>query len=290
MSQILDGKIISESIARDLSRKIGHMKTKPKLLIIQVGENKESDTYIKHKKLFADKIDVTVEYKKYKESVREEFVIKGIKKYNEDQGVHGIIVQLPLPEHLSTMNILEAIDREKDVDGLTSGNVNSLLRNERGFVSGATKAVLTLLDKEGVDLAGKKIVVVGNSALVGKPTALALINRNATVTVCNEFTKNLAKETKQADILITAVGKPMLITADYVVLGQIIIDIGITVIAGSKVTGDVDYKNVKDKVRAITPVPGGIGPITIACLFENLVEAYLLMQTKDLERSSRQGT
>jgi methylenetetrahydrofolate dehydrogenase (NADP+)/methenyltetrahydrofolate cyclohydrolase len=275
MSEIIDGKTISQNIEKNLAEKIREFGLKPKLVIIQVGNIEESNTYIKHKIAFAERIGVIVEYKKYDQLVKEEEIVSDIVKYNKDNSVHGVIVQLPLPEYLSTTNILESIDRKKDVDGLTSGSTNSLLRNENGFVSGATKAVLNIVDSMKLDLSGKKVVIVGHSTLVGKPTSLALMNRNATVTVCHEFTKNLAEETRRADILVTAVGHPNLITVDHINSEQIVIDIGITVTPNKKVVGDVDYNNVKDKVKFITPVPGGIGPMTIACLFENLIEACL---------------
>jgi methylenetetrahydrofolate dehydrogenase (NADP+)/methenyltetrahydrofolate cyclohydrolase len=275
MSEILRGTTINEGIAQTLIQKIEQFKIKPKLVIIQLGNKEESNTYIRHKMAFAEKVGVTVEYRKYEENVAQEQVLEDIENYNINEGVDGIIIQLPMPEHFDTTTVLESIDSKKDVDGLTSASLNSLLRNEPGFVSGATKAVLTILDSEHIEVEGKKVVIVGHSALVGKPTALAMINRNATVTVCHAFTKNLTEETKRADILITAVGKPHLITSAHVAPGQIVIDIGITVGADKKVVGDVDYEQVKDTVGAITPVPGGIGPLSIACLFENVVEAAI---------------
>lgn len=273
MTKILDGRAMSRNIEKTLLRKVSNLALRPKLVIMQVGNKEESNTYIRHKIAFAKRIGVAVWHKKYDEAVREESIVSDIKKYNRDNSMQGIIVQLPLPKRLSASRVLEVIQPDKDVDGLTSASVNALLRNESGFVSGATRAVMAILDREKVKVAGKKVVIVGRSTLVGIPTALALVNRNATVTICHEYTKNLAEETKRADILITAVGKPKLITKNHVAPRQIIIDIGITVVDGNRVTGDVDYDKVKDKVKAITPVPGGVGPITIACLFENLIEA-----------------
>ncbi len=273
MTKILDGRAMSRNIEKTLLRKVSNLALRPKLVIMQVGNKEESNTYIRHKITFAKRIGVAVWHKKYDEAVREESIVSDIKKYNRDNSMQGIIVQLPLPKRLSASRVLEVIQPDKDVDGLTSASVNALLRNESGFVSGATRAVMAILDREKVKVAGKKVVIVGRSTLVGIPTALALVNRNATVTICHEYTKNLAEETKRADILITAVGKPKLITKNHVAPRQIIIDIGITVVDGNRVTGDVDYDKVKDKVKAITPVPGGVGPITIACLFENLIEA-----------------
>ena len=276
MSHILNGKILSQIIEKNLAEKIANFHLHPKLVIIQIGNKEESNTYIKHKIAFAERIGASVEYKKYEAGIAEEQIIADIEKYNVDTQINGIIAQLPIPENFSTTRIVESIARQKDVDGLTSKSVNSLLRNEPGFVSGATKAVLTLLDTEQIDVVGLKVVIVGHSALVGKPTALALMNRNATVTVCHAFTENLAEETQQADILISAVGKPGLITAAHVRPGQIVIDIGITVTKEKNVVGDVDFEAVKNIVKSITPVPGGIGPLTIACLFENVVEGCVI--------------
>ncbi len=286
MSKILNGKIISDKIALRLTKKIRQFDDKPKLVIVQVGDLEESNTYIKHKKLFADKIGVLVEHKRYAENIITETIITDIKNYNTDSSVHGLIVQLPIPKHLDKSRILEAIDSKKDVDGMTAASTKLLFDCEKGFISGASKAILVLLDYEKINIAGKKVVVVGQSSLVGKPTALALLGRNATVTICHAKTKKLTEETKHAEILITAVGKPKFITEKFVSKGQIVIDIGITVIKNPKdknkktVVGDVDFEKVKNKVRAITPVPGGVGPMTVACLFENVVEAFTLAQKK----------
>ncbi|HRH25902.1 MAG TPA: bifunctional 5,10-methylenetetrahydrofolate dehydrogenase/5,10-methenyltetrahydrofolate cyclohydrolase [Candidatus Paceibacterota bacterium] len=279
MSHLLNGRVISDEIAIELTQKITEHGLKPKLVIVQIGNKEESNTYISHKIRFAERIGIIAELLQYPEDTSTEAVIEGIKKVNSDKYVHGIIVQLPIPENLSKNDILEAIDPKKDVDGLTSTSIKHMFDGEKGFLPGATKAILVLLEKERIDVKGKKVVIVGQSSLVGKPAALAMLGLDATVTVCNEHTNDLAQETTQANILITATGVPGLITAKHVSADQIVIDIGITVIpdpsipTGKKVVGDVDFESVKDVVKAITPVPGGVGPITIACLMQNIVEA-----------------
>lgn len=281
MSEILEGKILSQNIAERLKQKITTFATTPKLVIVQVGNNEESNTYVKHKKIYGEKIGVIVEYKKYEETIDHQTIIDDIEKCNKDNSVHGIIIQLPIPRHFQSTKIIDTIDSRKDVDGLTSVSFKHLFDNNEGYMPATTKAIFTLLDSKNIELKGKKVVIVGQSTLVGRPTALAMLNRNGTVTVCHTETKNLDKETKQADILIVATGSPHLITEKHVSSDQIIIDIGITVLPHQdptnglkKVVGDVDFQNVKDKVKAITPVPGGVGPLTIACLFENLIQAY----------------
>jgi len=278
MSEILSGKVISEQMAGELAKKIIGLKISPKLVIVQVGNNEASNKYIEYKKKFAEKIGVQIVHKKYDEKVDEKTLISDIKKYNTDTSVHGIIVQLPISKNLNKSKVIESIDPKKDVDGLTSSSIKKLFDNEPGFVSATTKGILKILDHKKINLAGKKVVVVGRSSLVGKPTALALMNRNATVTICHSQTKNLEEETKRADILIVAIGKPKMITKKFVSLGQIVIDVGITVEldeSKKKVVGDVDFENVKNIVQAISLVPGGVGPLTVACLFENVVLACL---------------
>jgi 5,10-methylene-tetrahydrofolate dehydrogenase/methenyl tetrahydrofolate cyclohydrolase len=280
MSDILNGRVISDTIALDLAQKITSNNLKPKLVIVQIGNKDESNTYISHKIRFAERIGVTAELQRYTEDTPSETIISGIRTLNSDQSVHGIIVQLPIPTHFSKDDILEAIDPKKDVDGLTSTSIKHMFYGEKGFLPGATKAILVLLENQHITVEGKKVVIVGQSSLVGKPAALAMLGMNATI--CNEHTPDLAKETKQADILITATGVPGLITPNHVSPHQVVIDIGITVVpdetnvTGKRVVGDVQYESVKDIVSAITPVPGGIGPITIACLMQNIVEASLL--------------
>ncbi|MBX4206309.1 bifunctional 5,10-methylenetetrahydrofolate dehydrogenase/5,10-methenyltetrahydrofolate cyclohydrolase [Candidatus Parcubacteria bacterium] len=263
MTKILDGKTLSLLIAEKLKVRISRLKQKPKIVIIQVGNKDESNAYIRNKLKFAEKIGAVAEHVRLAETVSEMSLLSHIEKLNRDKSVHGIIVQLPLPKQLDERVISQAVLPEKAVDGSAF------------FLPATTRGILTLLDHYKIPIAGKKAVVVGRSELVGKPTALALLNRDATVTVCHSKTKNIAKETKQADILVVAAGKPKLITAQHISKHQVVIDVGINMVNG-KMVGDVDFEKVSKIVSAISPVPGGVGPMTVASLFENLLDAYAL--------------
>lgn len=285
MAKILDGKKLSDSLTLGLARKVSVMSTtraKPKLVIIQVGAHEESNTYIKNKKLFGQKIGAIVEHRKYPENISQKRLAADIVRYNSDSSVHGIIVQLPISAHLDTGAVIETIDPKKDVDGMTSKNVKLLFEGKKEvFIPATTKGILALLEGYKINPAGKKVVIVSHSTLVGKPTALAMLNLNATVTVCHSQTKNLEEETRRADILIVAAGRPKLIDKNHVTKGQIVIDVGINFIqtkqtspfVSRKIVGDVDFENVKGVVKAISPVPGGVGPMTIVSLFQNLITA-----------------
>ena len=279
MSKILDGKKLSQLLAVKLAKKIKKFKIKPKLVIIQIGDLAESNTYIKNKKIFAEKIGVEALHKKYPNNVRERRIISCILKNNRDPSVHGVMVQLPAPKRLDIEKILESIEPKKDVDGLTSINTKHLFDNNEAFVPATAKGVIGLLEEYKIKLNGTKIVIVGQSSLVGRSAMLALLNKGATVTMCHKDTRNLEKETKRADILITAVGYPKLITRKHISKNQIVVDIGIN-ITKNKIIGDVDYEKVRKVVKAITPVPGGVGPMTVASLFQNLFEAYSLQTQK----------
>ena len=279
MSKILDGKKLGQSLAVSLAKKIERFKTKPKLVIIQIGDLAESNTYIKNKKAFALKIGAVALHKKYPSNVKESRVISDISRCNRDSFVHGIMVQLPAPKHFNIEQVLESIDPQKDVDGLTSINTKHLFDNNEAFIPATAKGIIGLLEEYKIKLAGTKVVIVGQSSLVGRPAMLALLNKGATVTMCHKSTRELEKETKRADILITAVGHFNLITKKHVSKNQIVVDIGINITKNKKIVGDVDFQNVQKMVKAITPVPGGVGPMTVASLFQNLLEAYSL-QTK----------
>lgn len=275
MSKILDGQKLRDQLVPQLIKKIRKTAYKPKLVIIQIGNLKESNSYIKKKKTFGRKLGALVVHKQYSENVSEKEIISDISIYNLDSSVHGIMIQLPIPKALNSNQIIEAIDQRKDVDGLTAKNTKLLFDNTEAFIPATTQGIITLLQHNKINLAGKRVVVVGESTLVGRPTTLALLNRKATVTVCHIHTKNLEEETRRADILIVATGQPHLITSNHVSKNQIVIDVGITVTEKKKIVGDVDYKRVENLVGAITPVPGGVGPMTVFSLFENLIKSYL---------------
>lgn len=284
MAQILDGKVVRDKIAQDLKAEISKLDQKPKLVIFQVGDIPESNAYIAQKVKFGEKIGALVNHIKLPKNIPQDKLISDIRNLNSDSSVHGTIVQLPIPQSLNKDEIIEAIDPKKDVDGQTSINIKLLFEDSHeGYTPATTKGILSLLNYYKINPEGKHVVVIGRSSLVGKPTALAFLNRDATVTVCHKKTKNLASITKTADILVVAAGKAKLITGDQVTKDQVVIDVGINVIEGKKLEneipsrtliGDVDFENVSKIVAAISPVPGGAGPMTVASLFENLVEAY----------------
>lgn len=286
MKILLDGKVARDSIAGELKNSISALKNKPKLAIIQVGDKEESNKYIKQKRLFAEKIGAQVEHIKFPEDITEEKVCAEIQKLNADFLVHGIIVQLPLPAGLDKNIIIQSIDPVKDVDGLTSVNTKLLWSNEKGHMPATARGIITLLDYYKIPIKGRKVVVVGRSDLVGKPVAIAFLNRDATVTICHKETSDIMSETKRADILVIAAGDPEFITKDFVREGQVVVDVGINVtksnhlheeIPDKKLVGDVKYGEVSDIVDAISPVPGGVGPMTVLSLFQNLLDAYMMV-------------
>lgn len=264
MPKILGGKIIRDEIIKKLKSKVEGLKTKPVLAIIQVGDLEESNKYIKAKKSFGEKIGVEVRHIKFESTVLRNTLENEIETLNQDKTVHGIIVQLPLPKNLDAIQTTNLVDSEKDVDGLTENS---------SFMPATARGVLSLLDYYDIDVEWKKVTVMGRSNLVGLPIQMALTERGAEVSVVHSKTDNPKDITKAADILIVAIGKPKLVDDTYVKEGQILIDVGINSKDG-KLVGDVDFDKVKDIVRAITPVPGGVGPLTVASLFQNLLEAY----------------
>lgn len=272
-------KLLSGITARDaripaLIEKIKALSYVPQLAIIQVGDRPDSTAYISAKKAFAEKIGVGTRHIHLKESATQTEVLEAITTNNTDASVQGIIVQLPLPTHIDRMKIIEAIDPNKDVDGLTSANYNKLIAGDWSGITPATaRGVMELFDHYSIHLPGKKVAVVGRSRLVGTPIAVLCKKAGADVIVCHSKTPNIAIETKKADIVIVAVGKPGLIGASHIRQGAIVIDIGISKAEDGILKGDVDHDAVAGIVSAITPVPGGVGPMTVLGLFENLVDA-----------------
>lgn len=269
---ILSGKEIQQKHLKLLSKKVAKLKHKPVLVIIQIGDNKESQVYINQKIKFGKNIGISVEYYQLESNVTLEFIKKLISDFNNDDDIGGIIVQLPLPKKIQKFQfeIIEAISPAKDVDGLTSINLKKLVSNEKGIIPATAQGVLTMLEESKIEISGKHIVIVGRSLLVGRSLSQLLLNKDATVTVCHSKTKNLFSVTKTADIIISATGIPNLITSKHVSKGQTVIDVGTTLVEG-KLTGDVDFEKVSKIVKHISPVPGGVGPMTVLSLFENLV-------------------
>jgi len=271
---ILDGKIVRDFLADKIQKELKKLGAKPKLVIIQVGNDERSSVYVRQKKIFGEKLGFEVEYLQLEEKIKEDDLISKIESFNNDKNVNGIIVQLPLPKKIDTIKVVETINKDKDVDGLNSQNLRLILEGkDGGFVPATTKGIMSLLDFYQIPIEGKKVVIVGRSLLVGRPTALMFLNRNATITVCHTKTKKLKEETINADIIISATGVPGLIDKKMVKKGQVVIDVGITKV-DDKLLGDVDFEPVSKIVKAITPVPGGVGPMTVVSLFENLLIAY----------------
>jgi methylenetetrahydrofolate dehydrogenase (NADP+)/methenyltetrahydrofolate cyclohydrolase len=269
---ILDGKKTRDEAIPALIKRVKGFSFVPVMTIIQVGERADTASYIRSKKTFADKIGVEVRHIQVPEITTQTELIDIVKKNNEDSSVNSIIVQLPLPANIDRDSVIDTILPSKDVDALTAFNVKQWSDGQFGAILPATaRGVHTLLKKYNISLNGKKAVVVGRSALVGKPIAAMCIGEKAIVTVCHSKTPDLAKETLNADIIIVATGKPGLISAEHVKAGQVIVDVGINSVAG-KLVGDVDFDGVVEKVAFITPVPGGVGPMTVLSLFENLLD------------------
>ena len=275
-AKIIDGKAISEKILSKLKTEVVKLKKQnkiPKLVVIQVGDDPASTIYVNKKHKICQKIGIDSEVKRFPESISYKDFLMEIGKLNKDDSVHGIMIQLPLPRQLNDKQIFETVAIEKDVDGLHPSSHGKNLLGKKGFQPATPKGIMELLKHTGVKIEGSNAVVVGRSNIVGKPITMMLINEGATVTVCHSKTKNLAECTKNGDILITAVGKPGLIKENMVKKGAIVIDVGITRLDNGKIAGDVDFEKVKNKASWITPVPGGVGPMTIASLMLNTVKA-----------------
>ena len=245
----------------------------PKLVIIMVGNNPASQIYVRNKIKSATYCGINAELIKLEENITNEELIDIVEKLNIDNSVHGIIVQLPLPKHMNEAMIINTVKAEKDVDGFGIINKGKLFSGIKCLVSATPSGIMKLFEEYNIDLTGKNAVVIGRSNIVGKPMSMLLLNANATVTITHSKTKNLSEITKNADIIVAAVGKANFVTSDMVKEGAIIIDVGINRI-DDKIYGDVDFENVKEKASYITPVPGGVGPLTIVSLLENTLKAY----------------
>lgn len=274
MALLIDGKKISTEIKEELKEQVKKDKEQGKettLAVIQVGNDPASSVYVRNKKKACEYIGINSLSYELEEETTEEELLKLIQELNGREDVNGILVQLPLPSHINEDKIIEAIDSKKDVDGFHPMNVGALSIGKKGFVSCTPAGIIQLLKRSNIEIAGKECVIVGRSNIVGKPMAMLLLRENGTVTVAHSKTKNLKEVTKRADILVAAVGKPKFITADYVKEGAVVIDVGMNRDEENKLCGDVDFDSVVDKVSAITPVPGGVGPMTIAMLMYNCV-------------------
>lgn len=272
---ILDGKEVAKKVKEKVKEEIKKYDGCPELAVIQVGDNAASKIYVNSKIKQCEEVGIKSKSYIFPESTNEIEILQKIDELNKDKKVSGILVQLPLPNHINTPKVIEEIALEKDVDGFKPENLGKVvLGDESAFISCTPAGIIKLLEEYKISLEGKDVVIVGRSNIVGKPMMALLVNEGATVTVCNSKTKNIEEKTKKADILIVAVGKAGLITSEMVKEGAIIIDVGINRDENNKICGDVDFKSVSKKAQYITPVPGGVGPMTIAMLLSNTLKAF----------------
>lgn len=276
MTQIIDGKKISQEIKDELKAKVESLKASgkdiPCLAVIQVGNDPASTVYVGNKKKACEYIGIGSKSYELPEETTQEELLKLIDDLNSNPEITGILVQLPVPKHIDEDTIIRRISPDKDVDGFHPMSVGALLIGEDGYLSCTPAGVIQLLKRSGVEIAGKECVVIGRSNIVGKPMAVLLLRENGTVTICHSRTKDLKEVCKRADILVVAIGKPKMITAEYVKEGACVIDVGIHRMENGKLCGDVDYDDVAPHCGYITPVPGGVGPMTIAMLMNNCLK------------------
>ena len=279
MANIIDGKQISKDIKEELKAEVASLAAQGRkccLAVIQVGNDPASSVYVGNKKKACAYVGIESLAYELPEETTEEELITIIDKLNKDANVHGILCQLPLPKHINEDHVIKAISPKKDVDGFHPQNVGALVIGEKGLVSCTPAGIIQLLKRSNIEMDGKHCVVVGRSNIVGKPMSLLMLRENATVTICHSHTKNLKEICKEADILIVAIGKPQFIGKEYVKDGAVVIDVGIHRDENNKLCGDVKYDEVEPVASYITPVPGGVGPMTIAMLMHNCVEAMKL--------------
>lgn len=279
MAKIIDGKAISKQIKDELKEKASELKANGisvTLAVIQVGNNPASTVYVNNKKKGCEYIGIGSLSYELPEETKEEELLNLINELNGRKDVNGILVQLPLPAHIDEDKVIKAIDPKKDVDGFHPQSVGALCIGQPGFVSCTPAGIIQLLKRSGIELAGKECVVLGRSNIVGKPMSLLMLRENATVTIAHSKTADLKEVTKRADILIVAIGRPKMVTRDYVKEGAVVIDVGINRNEDGKLCGDVDFDDVAPVSSAITPVPGGVGPMTIAMLLNNCLESVNL--------------
>lgn len=276
MAVIIDGKELAKKIRANLKIECDELKKKnikSKLAVIMVGEDSASKVYVRNKSRACE--DVGIEYEEYLLDVNttQKELIELIKKLNNDKTINGILLQSPIPSNLDINEAFRTISPQKDVDGFNPVNVGKLVLNQDTFVSCTPYGIMKMLEEYDIDLTGKNVVILGRSNIVGKPLIHCCLNKNATVTSCHSKTQNIAQKAKEADVLISAIGKANFVTADMVKEGAVVIDVGINRLDNGKITGDVNFESVKEKASYITPVPGGVGPMTIAMLMNNVIKA-----------------
>ena len=270
---LIDGRYVSNKLKEELKERITHVTKKPHLAVIRVGEDNASQIYVNLKAKMCEELGINFTEYHLDENITQEDLMSLIDKLNSDDDTTAILLQSPIPFHLNILQAFNAIDPKKDVDGFNPINVGRLAIGQDSFAPCTPVGIMTLLKEYNINVEGKHCVVIGRSNIVGRPMAQLLINANSTVTVCHSKTKNLAEIVKTADIVVVAIGKPHYITADMIKEGAVVIDVGINRLSDSKkIVGDVDFENVKDKCSYITPVPGGVGPMTIITLMENVIK------------------
>lgn len=276
MAEIIDGKAVAKKIRKELKKEVEELKTKeitPKLAVIMVGDNSASQVYVRNKSKACEKAGIEFEEFLFDNDTTEEKLLDTIDMLNKDESVHGILLQSPVPKHINIQRAFEKISPKKDVDGFNAVNVGKLSIGQDAFISCTPYGIIKMLEEYNIETEGKHTVILGRSNIVGKPMIQCMLNKNATVTVCHSRTKNIAEITRNADILIAAIGKPKFVTEDMVKDDVVVIDVGINRMEDGTLCGDVDFENVSKKASYITPVPGGVGPMTIAMLIYNVVKA-----------------
>lgn len=271
---IIDGKQIAKELRAGIAEQVSKLNRKPGLAVILVGDDPASAVYVRNKDNACKEVGFYSEKINKPESITQAELLAEVSRLNSDDKIDGILVQLPLPNHLDANQVIEAINPNKDVDGFHSENIGKLMQNKAYLRPCTPKGVMTMLATTGIDLVGKNCVVVGASNIVGRPMAMELLNAHATVTICNSKTQDLSGKIKQADVVVAAVGIPKMIQGDWIKNGAIIIDVGINRLDDGSLVGDVDFDAAQQKAEWITPVPGGVGPMTIATLLENTLTAY----------------
>lgn len=283
MAKLLMGKEVSARIKSELKEEVEKLKAEginPGLAVIIVGEDPASQVYVKNKERACEECGIYSEKYALPENTAQEELLSLIDELNKKSSISGILVQLPLPKHIDEKTVINAIDPKKDVDAFHPVNVGKIMVGDYDFVPCTPAGVMELIKESGIDVSGKECVVVGRSNIVGKPQAMLLLHQNGTVTICHSRTKNLKEKTKNADILVAAVGIANFITGDMIKEGAVVIDVGINRLENKKLCGDVDFESAKDVAGAITPVPGGVGPMTIAMLMRNTVKAAIINKSK----------
>ncbi|MCI8636556.1 MAG: bifunctional methylenetetrahydrofolate dehydrogenase/methenyltetrahydrofolate cyclohydrolase FolD [Clostridia bacterium] len=276
MATIIDGKSLAKKIKQNLKIECDELKNQgiqPKLAVIMVGENPASKVYVRNKSISCNEVGIEYEEHLLDKNTTQEELHNLIKKLNDTKEVNGILLQSPLPDHLDINQAFKAISYRKDVDGFTPSSVGKLVMGGDTFISCTPYGVMKMFEEYNIDLTGKDVVIIGRSNIVGKPLSQCCLAQNATVTICHSRTKDLKKHTKRADILIAAIGKANFVTTDMVKDGAVVVDVGINRNEEGKLVGDVDYENVSKIASYITPVPGGVGPMTVAMLMNNVIKA-----------------